>query len=290
MRDERLFIGLKVSINTIIVNVFLSVIKLVIGIVATSSAMIADGLHSLSDVISTVGVIIGFKLSSKEADKEHPYGHERIESLSALFLSIMLFIVAIGIGYSGICTIISKKYEVPGFLAIVAAVASIVIKEGMYWYTIKYAKLINSSSLKADAWHHRSDALSSVGALIGIIGARLGLKILDPLVAIVICILIIKVAYDICKQSISQLIDQSASEEEIEAIANKILNIEGVIRIDSLLTRQYSNKLFVDVDIAVDSEISVYEGHNIASKVHDSIEEDVKIKHCMVHVNPYFIK
>ena len=287
MKNERLDIGLRVSRNTIIGNAFLSAIKIIIGILSTSSAMIADGMHSFSDVISTIGVIIGLKLSSKEVDKEHPYGHERIESLSSLFLSIMLFLVAIGIGYSGIQNIITKNYNVPGIMAIVAAVISIISKEYMYFYTIKYAKQIDSASLKADAWHYRSDSLSSIGALIGIIGARCGYPILDPFVAIIICIIIIKVAYDICKQSISQLIDEAGSEEEIEEITLRILEVVGVIKIDSLKTRQYASKLYVDVDIAVKSNINVEEAHDIAKKVHDYIEENTKIKHCMVHVNPY---
>lgn len=290
MENERLKIGLKVSINTIIGNVVLSVLKLICGFVGTSSAMIADGIHSLSDVFTTIGVIIGLKLSSKKADKGHPYGHERIESITSLFLSVMLFIVAIGIGYSGVRNIVTENYKTPGILAALAAIISIVSKEAMYFYTIIYAKKINSTSLKADAWHHRSDSLSSIGALIGIIGARIGYPVLDPLVAIIICIIIIKVAYDICRQSIDQLIDASASDEEVKSIRDKITNINGVIRIDNLKTRQYASRLYVDVDICVDSNISVEEGHEIAMKVHQYIEEDKAVKHCMVHVNPYVYK
>ena len=286
MEKDRLRIGIKVTNITIIINVVLSVIKILLGIIATSSAMIADGMHSFSDVVSSVGVLVGMKLSNKKADKEHPYGHERIESVTALFLSIMLFIVAIGIGYSGIKTIITKEYNTPGILAIVGAIISIVTKEWMYFYTIKYAKMLNSASLKADAWHHRSDSLSSIGALIGIAGARFGLKILDPIAALIICILIIKVAFDICKESITQLIDESASDEKVNEITNKILNIEGVIKIDSLQTRKYDTKLYVDVEISVDGNLSVEEGHNIADKVHHTIEKDQNIKHCNVHVNP----
>lgn len=290
MEDERLKIGLKVSINTIIGNIILSIVKIICGIVSTSTAVIADGIHSMSDVFTTIGVIIGLKLSSKKADKEHPYGHERIESVTALFLSFVLFIVAIGIGYSGLNNIITKNYTKPGILAISASIISIISKEGMYFYTIKYAKKINSTSLEADAWHHRSDSLSSVGALIGIIGARMGYLIFDPLVAILICIIIIKISYDICKQSINQLIDVSASDENIQIITSKVLNIKGVVRMDNLKTRKYASKLYVDVDISVDSELSVEEGHNIAMKVHQCIEEDKYIKHCMVHVNPYIVK
>ena len=243
MNEDRLNIGLRVSINTIIGNVVLSIVKITLGLLSKSTAMTADGMHSVSDVISTIGVIIGLKLSSKEADKNHQYGHERIESLTSLFLSIVLFIVALGIGYSGVRNILMHSYNIPGNLAIVAAVISIVSKEAMYFYTIKYAKLINSASLKADAWHHRSDSLSSIGALIGIIGAKMGYPILDSLVAIIICIVIIKVSYDICKESIVQLIDQSASDEEVEDITHQILEIDGVIRIDCLRTRQYASKL-----------------------------------------------
>ena len=262
MKDERLDIGVRVSKNTIIGNFILAFIKILIGFIARSTAMLADGMHSLSDVITTIGVIIGLKLSHKEADKSHPYGHEKIESITSLFLAIVLFLVAISIGFSGIIKIINHSYVTPGFSAIIAAIISIIVKELMYWYTIKYANQINSPSLKADAWHHRSDALSSAGALIGIAGARMGYTFLDPLVAIIIALVIIKVAFDISKQSIAQLMN--------------------------LKTRKHSNRLYVDVDISVDATLTVEEGHKIALYVHNLIEEDSRIKHCMVHVNPYY--
>ena len=277
-----------VSKNTIIGNFILAFIKILIGFIARSTAMLADGMHSLSDVVTTIGVIIGLKLSHKEADKSHPYGHERIESITSLFLSTVLFLVAISIGYSGIIKIINHNYVTPGFSAIIAAITSIIVKELMYWYTIKYANEINSPSLKADAWHHRSDALSSIGALIGIAGARMGYPFLDPLVAIIIALVIIKVAFDICKQSIAQLIDEAASEDDVHVIIDKINSIDGIYEIKNLKTRQHSNRLYVDVDISVDATLTVEEGHNIASYVHNLIEEDSRIKHCMVHVNPYY--
>ncbi|MDU3324412.1 MAG: cation diffusion facilitator family transporter, partial [Escherichia coli] len=269
-------------------NFILAFIKILIGFIARSTAMLADGMHSLSDVVTTIGVIIGLKLSHKEADKSHPYGHERIESITSLFLSTVLFLVAISIGYSGIIKIINHNYVTPGFSAIIAAITSIIVKELMYWYTIKYANEINSPSLKADAWHHRSDALSSIGALIGIAGARMGYPFLDPLVAIIIALVIIKVAFDICKQSIAQLIDEAASEDDVQVIIDKINSIDGIYEIKNLKTRQHSNRLYVDVDISVDATLTVEEGHNIASYVHNLIEEDSRIKHCMVHVNPYY--
>lgn len=285
--EKRLKIGYKVSIVTIIGNIILSIIKIAIGIIAHSKAMIADGVHSISDVFTTIGVIIGLKLSSKKADKEHPYGHEKLESLTSVFLGIALLLVSLWIGFSGIKNLIYDNYVIPGRLAIFAAILSIVSKEAMYWYTLKYAKKINSTSLKADAWHHRSDSFSSIGALIGIIGARMGFPMLDSAVAIVIGIIIIKVSYDILKQSINQLIDTSVSDDIIKEMKKEISSISGVKNIDNLKTRLHANKIYVDVEISVESEISVEEGHNIAKNVHNIIEENKDVKHCMVHVNPF---
>ncbi len=288
--NERLKIGYRVSIVTIIGNVLLSIIKIGIGIIASSKAMIADGVHSLSDVFSTIGVIIGLKLSSKKADKEHPYGHEKFESLTSVFLGIMLLLVSLGIGFSGIKNLVYGNYSIPGSLAIFAAVISIVSKEAMYWYTLKYAEKINSTSLKADAWHHRSDSFSSIGALIGIIGARIGFPMLDPAIALVISIIIIKVSYDILKQSINQLMDTSVGDNAIKKMNAAIHSIDGVKNIDNLKTRLHANKVYVDVEISVESDISVEEGHKIAMNVHNIIEENKDVKHCMVHVNPFIEK
>ncbi|MBY7023670.1 MULTISPECIES: cation diffusion facilitator family transporter [Clostridium] len=288
--NERLKIGYRVSVVTIIGNVILSIIKIGIGIIASSKAMIADGVHSLSDVFSTIGVIIGLKLSSKKADKEHPYGHEKFESLTSVFLGIMLVLVSLGIGFSGIKNLIYGNYSIPGSLAIFAAVISIVSKEAMYWYTLKYAEKINSTSLKADAWHHRSDSFSSIGALIGIIGARMGFPMLDPAIALVISIIIIKVSYDILKQSINQLMDTSIGDDAIKKMNAAIHSIDGVKNIDNLKTRFHASKIYVDVEISVESDISVEEGHKIAMNVHNIIEKNKDVKHCMVHVNPFIEK
>ena len=284
---DRVEVGTRVSFNTIIANAVLGAIKVLAGFLANSNAMIADGIHSFSDVITTIGVIIGLKLSDKPEDKCHPYGHERMESISSLFLAIVLFGVALGIGYGGIVNIVNRSFVNPGVFAIVAAIISIVVKEWMYFYTMKYAKKINSSSLKADAWHHRSDSLSSIGALIGIIGARKGYPILDSLVAIVISVIIMKVAYDVIKESISQLVDKSAKEETISEVYRKLSDIEGIRRIDSVKTRQHANRIYVDIEVSVDSLLTVEEGHDIALRIHNSIEENSEVKHCMVHINPF---
>ncbi|ACA54162.1 cation transporter [Clostridium botulinum] len=286
--EERLKIGNKVSNITIIVNIILSFIKVLFGIIGHSAATIADGIHSLSDVLSTIAVIIGLKISSKPADKDHPYGHEKLEAVTSKLLATMLFLTALFIGYSGIKVIINKDFSVPSKITIYVAILSIVTKEWMYRYTLKAAKKINSTALEADAWHHRSDSFSSIGTLIGIIGARLKYPILDPIASLVICIFIIKVSIDIYKNSINQLVDHCADEKTINMITEQIKSVKEVERIDELKTRLHGSKLYVDVEIALDYSLSLKESHSIAEKVHDKIEaSNNDIIHCMVHVNPY---
>lgn len=283
-------IAMRVSVVSIIINVILSLFKLFVGIFAKSNAMISDAIHSASDVFSTFIVIIGVNIANKQSDKEHQYGHERLECVAAIILAIILAATGIGIGINGMEKILGGSYwelEVPGRIALIAAIISIVVKEWMYWYTRSAAKKINSGALMADAWHHRSDSLSSIGALIGILGARLGYPILDPVASVVICVFIIKAAYDIFKDAIDKLVDKSCDEETVEKIKKVIMNQEGVLGIDLLRTRLFGSKIYVDVEISADGNKPLKETHAIAEKVHDAIEEEFKtVKHCMVHVNP----
>ena len=217
-------IAMRVSVVSMIINTILSIGKVAAGIIAGSGAMISDGVHSASDVFSTIIVIIGFNIAHKESDEKHQYGHERFECIAAIILAAILLATGIGIGLSGINKIIAGiegNLAAPGSLALIAAVISIVVKEWMYWYTRAAAIKINSGALKADAWHHRSDALSSVGSFIGILGARIKFPILDPIASIIICLLIIKVAYDIFKDSIYKLIDASCDDETINKIKDR---------------------------------------------------------------------
>ena len=283
-------IAYRVSFVTIIGNVVLAVFKFLAGIIASSSAMVSDAVHSFSDVFSTIIVIIGVKISSRESDASHRYGHERMECMASMGLAAVLFATSLGIGYSGLTKIISSDYSslaTPGLLALIAAIVSIVAKELMYHYTMHTAKKINSSSLKADAWHHRSDALSSVASLIGIGGAMMGVKILDPIVSIIICLVIVKAAFDILKESIDKLVDKSCDEETIKKMEETVLSIDGVLDLDDIKTRLFSNKIYVDIEICADGDLTLWDAHEIAENVHDKIEEDFKdVKHCMVHVNP----
>lgn len=283
--------AIRVSINSIIVNIILSALKFIAGIVANSGAMISDAVHSASDVFSTLIVIAGINISNRKSDKNHQYGHERIECVAAIILAAILILTGIGIGINGITKIMDgskAEIAIPGMLAMVAAVISIIVKEWMYWYTRRAAKALNSPSLMADAWHHRSDAMSSIGSLIGIAGARMGILILEPIASIAICIMIIKSAYDICRDAFYKLVDRSCNDETYDGIAQTALGIGGVKGIDMLKTRQFGAKFYVDIEISVEGEQTLHSAHSIAHSVHDAIEKKYdNAKHVMVHMNPF---
>lgn len=279
----------RVSIVSIAGNLALSAFKLTAGIAAHSSAMVSDAVHSASDVFSTVVVLIGIRLAAKEADKEHPYGHERMECVAAMLLAMLLFMTGLGIGMEALKTILSGRYaglQAPGIFALAAAIVSIAGKEAMFWYTKVNADRIDSGALLADAWHHRSDALSSVGALIGIAGARLGFPVMDSVASLAIFIFIVKAAYDIFKDAVDKLVDHACDEETERRIYERVMRNEEVRGIDSLHTRVFGNKIYVDIEIAVDGSYSLKKSHEIAEAVHADIEENFqKVKHIMVHVN-----
>lgn len=285
---ENYKLGVKASWITVVVNIILATFKVMAGIIGNSSAMIADGVHTLSDVLTTFVVLLGLRISSKEADKEHPYGHEKYESVFAKVLSMLLLLTGIFIGYEAIKILISGETRTPKLIALIAAFLSIIVKEGMYWYTIKIARKIKSISMEADAWHHRSDAFSSIGTFVGVLGAQLGFTALDPIAGIIVSIFVVKVGVDLYIKSVKELVDEAASEEIIEMIRAKSKFIDGVKGIKSLKTRVFGNKIYVDIEIFVDSNISVKSGHDIAEKVHDKLEAEISdIKHCMVHIEPF---
>ncbi len=282
--------AMRVSAVSIVVNFLLSAGKLAAGILGRSGAMVSDAVHSASDVFSTIIVIIGVNISGKKADEDHPYGHERLESVAALILALVLGVTGAGIGYNGLKNIFGGNYSdlaVPTMLPLAAAVVSILVKEWMYWYTKAVAVKINSDALMADAWHHRSDSLSSVGSLIGILGARLAFPILDPIAGVVICLFILKAAFDIFSEAMGKLVDKACDSATVRKMETVIVANKGVIRLDEIKTRLFGSKIYVDIEIAVDGSITLYEAHKIAEEVHDSVESAFSdVKHCMVHVNP----
>lgn len=287
-------LAMRVSITSIVVNMILSGLKLLAGIVASSGAMISDAVHSASDVFSTFIVMIGVTVANKGEDKEHPYGHERLECVASIVLAMILALTGVGIGFVGINKIIGGNYgelEIPGLLALIAAVVSIAVKEWMYWYTRAAAKKINSGALMADAWHHRSDSLSSIGSFIGIFGARLGFPVLDPIASVIICLFILKAAFDIFKDALDKMVDKACPEEKVAEIKKVILAQDGVEGIDEIKTRLFGAKIYVDVEISVDATKPLLEAHSIAENVHDTIENTFpEVKHCMVHENPAMLQ
>ena len=283
-------VAMKVSHVSIVSNLILTVFKLAAGLIAHSGAMVSDAIHSASDVFSTIVVIIGIRISSKESDKDHPYGHERMECVAAIVLSTILAVTGLGIGYTAVGKVAGGDYSrlaVPGVLALIAAVVTILTKEGMYQYTKVYARKIDSGALMADAWHHRSDALSSIGALIGIAGARIGFPILDPAASLVICVFIEKAAYDIFMDAVDKMVDKACDDEVEQMLRECAQSQAGVQAVDLLHTRVFGNKIYVDIEIEVDGDMRLRDAHGIAEHVHDAIEQSFpKVKHIMVHVNP----
>ena len=282
--------AVSVSTVSIVGNTVLSLLKLIAGIVAHSGAMVSDAVHSASDVFSSIVVIIGVKLAGKDSDEEHPYGHERIESVAAIVLAIVLCITGLFIGHAAVENLTARdpaELQIPGLLALFAAGISIVAKEAMYWYTRYYAKQLESDALMADAWHHRSDALSSVGSMIGILGARMGYRWFDPVASLLICVFIVKAAYDIFADAIKKMVDHACSQETQQGIVAYAGRQEGVLGVSHIQTREFGNRIYVDLEILADGQIPLTEANKIAERVHDRIEQEFpKIKHILVLVRP----
>ncbi len=275
-------------------NVLLAGFKLFAGIFGHSAAMVSDAVHSLSDVLATFIAYVGRRISEKPADKEHPYGHERFECIASVVLGAILIATGVRIGISCVESIIDKAYLTaaePGIIALVAAIVSIVTKEGMFWYTLYQAKRIKSSAFRADAWHHRSDALSSVGALAGIGAARMGYPVMDSVAGLIISVVILVVAAGIIRDAVNNMLDRSADpemEKEMKKAIEDYALEEGIrLTIDSMITRKFGDKIYVDLEIGVDGNMKLKDAHDIAEKVHDVLENDFEdVKHVMVHLNP----
>lgn len=283
--------AIRVSVITIFVNLFLAAIKLAGGLIGKSSALVSDAINSCSDVISGIIVIVGVAIANKPSDASHPYGHERFECIASVILAAMIFASGALVGYNGVKSLITGEYQnvpTPETLALIAAAVSIAVKEFMYWYTRAEAKKANSVSLRAAASDHRADAVSSLGALLGV-GATLlfGMKIFDVIASVIVCVFIIKTAINIFIESIDELTDKSCSEKQTEEISEILLSIDGVLTVDNLKTRVFGNKIYVDVEIGANENLLLKEAHAIAETAHRAIENsDERIKHCMVHVNP----
>ena len=273
-------------------NVALSIFKLVAGIVGNSGAMVSDAVHSFSDVLATSIAFVGVKSSKRTADVSHPYGHERFESLASFFLGLILLVTGIAIGVGGVkvaAELLSgtSDFAAPEAIALMAAIISIVVKEGMFWYTRHVAKVLMSSAFMADAWHHRSDAISSVAALIGIGGAMLGFPILEPIATVFIAVFVAGVAFKLLRDSLNQLLDASVGTEFEEELSGFVKKQPGVLGVDMVRSRRFGNRICIDLEIRVDGKQTLEQAHEIAEEVRlATLENYPMIKFITVHENP----
>jgi cation diffusion facilitator family transporter len=279
----------RVSLITLSANIVLTALKLVFGAVFLNISVLSDAAHSASDVITTVIVLIAIAVAKPETDKQHNYGHEKIEQLLVLAFSVILIGTAGFLVFKGITGIISPEKTSLNYYLLSETALSIVSKEAMYWYTMRHAKKTGSGALKADAWHHRSDSLSSIAVLIGLVtGIFTKTNLVESIAVILVALLIAKVGVQIAIPSINQLIDKALDEKTCEKLKAIILQTDGVEGMDSLQTRLFGGGVYVDVEIRVNGALSVSDSHKIAQAVHDKLERQNNcfVKHCNVHVNP----
>lgn len=270
------------------INVLLTAFKLFSGLVGHSRAMVADSIHSLTDVLATAIVFVGIKISRKPADDKHPYGHGNADTIASLFVALILLMTGLYLGYSAVHIFIHRHLEMPGSIALYAALASIIIKESLYHYTIKVGRKLNSQAIIANAWDHRSDAFSSIPALIGIFVARVwNLPIFDPIASLIIAFMIFRIAIHLMHLSVDIIMDESPDPQTLEKITKITSDIEGVVNVHEVKVHQRGPDRTIDIKIEVDGRITVNEGHDIASLVKKSlIESDLRVVDVMVHVNP----
>jgi len=279
---------LRVTLIGSLFDLILGVVKIIGGFISTSTALIADGVHSLSDLFTDFIVIYAAKHSHREADAEHPYGHGRIETLATVVLGLALMAVAVGISWDAITRLFHPdRLWQPGKLALVLAALSILVKEGLYHYSMRIARKYRSNMLKANAWHSRTDAISSVIVVIGILGSMAGLHYLDAIAAIGVAVMIVKISWDLTWHSVSELIDTGLEPERIDAIRQSILNVDGVKALHILRSRRMGGDALVDVHIQVAPTISVSEGHHISEIVREQVIQEIdEVADVMVHIDP----
>lgn len=279
----------RVSIITLIINIVLTALKMTFGAVFFNVSVISDAVHSLSDVGTTVLVLIAVFISKPHSDKKHNYGHEKIEPMLVLFFALILGAVGVLLGVQGVKGIISPKEVTVNYYLIGVTILSVISKEAMYWYTIHFAKKTKSNALKADAWHHRSDSLSSVAVLIGLICSPfIKSDLIESIAVLIVAALIIKVTVQILMSSINQLIDKAVDDAVYEELITLVKETENVVNVDKFKTRLFGNAIYVDIEISVKGDLTVIESHEIAQIVHDKLESQQKhpVKHCHVHINP----
>ena len=277
----------RVALVSAVVNLLLSAAQVAVGLIANSAALVADGIHSASDLLSDVLVWFAARHASMAPDKDHPYGHGRFETAATLGLGILLTLVALGIVWNGVERLFDTGRPVPGQSAVLVAAVGIVAKEALYWYTIVAAKRLGSAMLRANAWHHRSDAISSVVVLIGVGGAVMGFSYMDALAAIVVGVMVAKIGWDLGWSALTELVDTALDEEQVGEAKRVIMAIDGVRSVHMLRTRRHGAEATADVHVQVAPRLSVSEGHMISQAVEDRMIEKVgSITDVTVHIDP----
>lgn len=282
--------GAKISWQTLIGNVILTIVKAIAGVASGSAALVADAIHSGSDVLSTVVVLYGLKIAQRPPDEKHPYGHGRAEAVAAKVLSLMLIFVGLEMMVSAGKSIFSGTTTVPGAIALWAAVLSILTKEIMYRYTVAVGKRINSQALIADAWHHRSDAFSSVASFAGILLARSGYPVLDPVVAVVVALFVIRVGWNIFSSAVDEMMDAQVDGSIIDSVAEAANELDAVLGVGELRVHRYGAELHVDLKVKASSDLTLIQGHELAHEVEKSITKALpNASHIDVHVEPQLV-
>ena len=272
----------------LVTNVALAIFKLFAGIFGFSYAMIADAIHSMSDCLATGTVYVGLRIGERPPDESHPYGHANAETIAAFLVALIILATGVFVGVSAVHLIAQRHLETPATIALAAAATSIVIKEGMFRYTLKVGKRNNSPAVITNAWHHRSDAYSSVAALAGILGARLAFQYLDPIAGLVVSAFIVKMSLPLLRSNVGILMDERPEPAVLDRIRAAVLEVGGVKAIDSIKVHRRGSTFTIDVEIAVDSNLTVEQGHQVASKVKNNLQNKIEhVQDVMVHVNPY---
>lgn len=277
----------RVAVVSGVVNLLLSFAQVIVGLVANSAALVADGIHSASDLLSDLLVWFASRHASQAPDRDHPYGHGRFETAATLGLGILLGLVALGIVWNGIERLLDVDRPIPGQLALIVAAVGIVAKESLYWYTIAVARRLNSEMLRANAWHHRSDAISSVVVLIGVGGAVFGFTYMDALAAIVVGLMVAKIGWDLGYGALTELVDTALDDDQVGEAKRVIMAIDGVRSVHMLRTRRHGAEASADVHVQVAPRLSVSEGHMISQAVEDRMIDKVDaITDVTVHIDP----
>jgi cation diffusion facilitator family transporter len=272
----------------LVTNIALAIFKLFAGIFGFSYAMIADAIHSMSDCLATGTVYVGLRIGERPPDESHPYGHANAETIAAFLVALIILATGVFVGVSAVHLIAHRNLETPATIALAAAAISIVIKEGMFRYTLKVGKRNNSPAVITNAWDHRSDAYSSVAALAGILGARLAFQYLDPIAGLVVSAFIVKVSLTLLRSNVGILMDERPEPAVLNRIRAAVLEVGGVKAIDSIRAHRRGSSFTIDVEVAVGSNLTVEQGHQVASEVKNRLMNKIEhVQDVMVHVNPY---